>query len=186
MQLFALTLPSIGSTTTRSVGSAPNRRSPSSSDTSTKSTPSRWSASRRATIASSAAKSMATVSSPPFPRPTGRERASRVGSSSSSKRMSAAASRQRPSQSTVTASADPSFVERREQESARQLRVEVRRLLRHRLPEPGDRLHLGHGRRPHEERAAGTSAGDGLLGLGGGGGERDVAKRQPIHGRDVQ
>ena len=91
MPRFALIEPSIGSTTTM-VEPVPMR--PTSSETMVTSR-----SRNRATIASSAAWSIAVVSSPPSPAPTTGSRSARVGSSSSTPRTSSTAPRQTASQS---------------------------------------------------------------------------------------
>src|SRR5438046_3288720 len=141
--------PSIGSTTTCAAPPDPKARSPSSSEISVKSPPV---ASSRRTIAFSAAASIATVSSPPLPAPTTGSRSARVGSSTSTPRTSSTASRQTVSQS---------LLKRQEEQSGEELRIEVRRLVRHHVPGLSALEDVFHARRPHEHGAFGLAAVDG-------------------------
>ena len=92
MPRLALSDPSIGSTTTSGSSEPPKR--PTSSETTAPAAC--W---IRARIASSAAWSIAVVSSPPSPAPTTGSRSARVGSRSSTASTSATAARQSSSQS---------------------------------------------------------------------------------------
>src|SRR5438093_8724231 len=156
MPRFAFKEPSIGSTTTCVRPPAPNERSPSSSEIRVKSAPV---VSSRRTIASSAAASIATVSSPPCPAPTTGSRSTRVGSSASTPRTSSTAARHVASQS----------VKWLEQEPGSQLREEVGRLLRHHAALARAREDIFDPRRPEQKRRLGLAAvdgGDGLLAAG--------------------
>src|SRR4051812_34224359 len=150
MPRFAFSEPSIGSTTT-SVAPSPIR--PTSSETIV--TPP--AACSRATIASSAALSIAVVSSPPRPCPTTGSRSARVGSSTSTARTSATHVRHTSSQSVI---------DREEEQPARQLRIEERALLRHHVAAPRDLPHVVDPRRAEQERALGVAAVDRRLGVG--------------------
>src|SRR5579871_93631 len=143
MPRFALSEPSIGSTTTRV---EPLPRRPTSSETIATSR-----SRKRARIASSAALSTAVVSSPPRPSPTTGSRSTRVGSSTSTPRTSATAPRQRSSQS----------VKRQEQQAGRQLRIEERALLRHHVAAPRDLPDVLDPRRAEQEGGLGLAAVDG-------------------------
>src|SRR6185503_13759519 len=136
---LALREPSIGSTTTCVAPPAPNARSPSSSEISVKSPP--ISSSRR-TIASSAAASIATVSSPPLPAPTTGSRSTRVGSSASTPRTSSTAARQVVSQ----------LVKWLKQKARGELGEEVGGLLRQDVALARAREHVLDPRRPEQER----------------------------------
>src|SRR5262245_11138293 len=153
MPRLAFSEPSIGSTTTCVGPPAPNSRSPSSSEMSVKSPPT---LSSRRTIASSAAASIATVSSPPLPAPTTGSRSTRLGSSTSTACTSSTAARQVAAQSVV---------KRLEQQARGQLRKEVRRLLRHHLAVARAREHVLDFGWPQEERRLGFAAVDSRDGL---------------------
>src|SRR6266516_2895743 len=146
---LAFSDPSIGSTTTCVGPPEPNVRSPSSSEISVKSAPV---VSSRLTIVSSAAASIATVSSPPLPAPTTGSRSTRVGSSASTPRTSSNAARQVASQS----------VKRLKQKARGQLRIEVGRLLRQHLALARAREHVLDPGRPEQECSLGLAGVDGL------------------------
>src|SRR6266487_125168 len=167
---FALTEPSIGSTTT-CVEPLPRR--PASSDTTVSSSPRD---SRRRRIACSAAASIAVVSSPPSPSPTTGSRSARVGSSSSTPRRSPTSARQVSSQS----------VKRVEEKPRCQLREEVGRLLRHDLAAARPLEHRLDRRGPDEERSLRLAAVDGSLRLLAGCGVRDADRLRPLDDFDVE
>src|SRR6185437_7200671 len=145
---LAFSDPSIGSTTTCVGPPEPNVRSPSSSEISVKSAPV---VSSRRTIASSAAASIATVSSPPLPAPTTGSRSTRVGSSASTPRTSSTAAREVASQS----------VKWLKQKARGQLGEEVGGFLRQDLALACAREHVLDPRRPEQERPLGLAAIDG-------------------------
>src|SRR6266567_1433814 len=138
---LAFSDPSIGSTTTCVAPPEPNVRSPSSSEISVKSAPV---VSSRRTIASSAAASIATVSSPPSPAPTTGSRSTRVGTSSSAARHVASQS-----------------VKWLKQKARSQLRIEIGRLLRQHLALARAAEHVLDPRRPEQERSLGLAVVDG-------------------------
>src|SRR2546429_2466753 len=144
----AFSEPSIGSTITCVEPPEPNARSASSSEISVKSAPM---ASSRRTIASSAAASIATVSSPPFPAPTPGSRSTGVGSSASTPRTSSTAARQVASQS----------VKRLEEKARGELGEEEGRLLRQHAALARAREHILDPRRPEQERGFSLTAVDG-------------------------
>ena len=135
MPRFALSEPSIGSIT-RTV-SEPSRR-PSSSETIDAPV-----ARKRSTIASSAAWSIAVVSSPPSPVPMTGSRSARVGSRSSTASTSATAARQ---------SSQPVSHSGSIEKPGRELRIEERALLRHHVAAPRDLPDVLDPRRAEEER----------------------------------
>src|SRR6266480_4468117 len=145
---LAFSDPSIGSTTTCVGPPEPNVRLPSSSEISMKSAPV---VSSRRTIASSAAASIATVSSPPSPAPTTGSRSTRVGKSASTPRTSSTAARHVASQS----------VKWLKQKARSQLRIEVGRLLRQHLALARAGEHVLDPRRPEQERSLGLAVVDG-------------------------
>src|SRR3954463_16650174 len=142
----------MGSTTTCVEPPEPNVRSPSSSEISVKSA---LVLSSRRTIASSAAASIATVSSPPLPAPTMGSRSTRVGRSTSTPRTSSTAARQVASQS----------VKRLKEQAGGELGKEVGRLLRQHAPLARAREHVVDRRRAEQERRLGLAAVDGRDGL---------------------
>src|SRR5919204_2283692 len=170
---FALREPSIGSTTIRS------RPSPWSSPTSSETIVAPSIASSRSRITRSAAASMAVVSSPPTPAPTTSSRSSLVGRSRRTTRTSSTAWRQTVSHS----------VKGIEQEAGRQLREEVRRLLRHDLAAPSEREDAVERRRRDEDRGlrlARIDAGDCLPRVGGVGDIGEVEAVDVLDRRLVQ
>src|SRR5262249_51813589 len=160
---FAFREPSIGSITT-TVEPLPSR--PTSSDTSVTSS----TFLKRATIASSAALSIAVVSSPPSPCPTTGSRSTRVGSSTSTRRTSSTHARESSSQS----------VKREEQQPARQLRIEERALLRHDIAAARDLPHVLDPRRTEQERSLRLAAVDGRDRFGSGRRVRHAPGRQRV------
>src|SRR6266545_152902 len=165
---FALSEPSMGSTTTRQ---RPSPTSPTSSDTIVASSPS-----KRARITRSAAASIAVVSSPPSPCASTGSRSARDGSSASTPRTSSAAPRHRASQS----------VKRVEEQAARELGKEIGRLLRQHLAAPRVREDVLDPRRPQQERTLGVAAIDGRLRLLAARRVRDAFEREPIDDLDVE
>src|SRR6266566_3806968 len=149
MPRFAFSEPSIGSITT-CVAQSP--RTPTSSETIVKSP----SPSNRARITRSAAASIAVVSSPPTPSPTTGSRSDRRGSSASTPRTSSTAARQSASQS----------VKRVEQQAGRELGIEVRALLRHRLAASRDRPDVLDPSGAKQKRCFGFAAVDRCNGVG--------------------
>src|SRR6266496_137093 len=170
---LAFSEPSIGSTTTCVGPPAPKARSPSSSEISVKSA--RVVSSRR-TIASSAAASIATVSSPPFPAPTTGSRSTRVGSSSSTPRTSSTAAWQVASQS----------VKRLEEKPRCELGEEVGRLLRQHAAFARVREHVLDRRRPEQERGLRLASVDRCDRLSSLRRIRDALRRQRIDDLDVE
>src|SRR6266496_2397254 len=170
---LAFSDPSIGSTTTCVGPPEPNVRSPSSSEISVKSAPV---VSSRLTIVSSAAASIATVSSPPLPAPTTGSRSTRVGSSASTPRTSSTAARQVASQS----------VKRLKQKARGQLRIEVGRLLRQHLALARAREHVLDPGRPEQECSLGLAVVDGRDRLAPLRRVADALRRQGVDDLDVE
>src|SRR5256886_15660030 len=165
--------PSIGSTTTCVAPPEPNVRSPSSSEMGVTWGPGAWS---RRTIASSAAGSIATVSSPPWPAPTTGSRSTRVGRSSSTPRTSSTAARHVASQS----------VKWLKQKARSQLRIEVGRLLRQHLALAGAAEHVLDPRRPEQERSLGLAVVDGRDRFAALRRVADALRRQGVDDLDVE
>src|SRR4051794_22336982 len=168
MPRFALSEPSIGSMTTRV---RPLPSSPTSSETIVASTPL-----KHARMTRSAAASIAVVSSPPSPCESTGSRSARVGSSTNSARTSSAAARQSASQS----------VKRIQQQTAGELREEVRRLLRQYLAAACTLEHGVDRRGPYEQRRLRVAAVDGRLGLLAARRVRHALRMQPLDELDVQ
>src|SRR4051794_31151559 len=150
MPRFALSEPSIGSTTKRG---RPTPMRPTSSETTAPA------ASRtRARMTSSAAWSIAVVSSPPSPAPTTGSRSARVGIRSRTAPTSATAARQSSGQS----------VKWQHQQAGRELRIEERALLRHDVAAARGCPDVLEAGRPQEEggfRLAAVDGGDRLLAM---------------------
>src|SRR5256886_8512958 len=170
---LAFSDPSIGSTTTCVAPPEPNVRSPNSSEISVKSA--RGVSSRR-TIASSAAASIATVSSPPSPAPTTGSRAPGVGGSPSPPRTPSPAARHVASQS----------VKWLKQKARSQLRIEVGRLLRQHLALARAAEHVLDPRRPEQERSLGLAVVDGRDRFAALRRVADALRRQGVDDLDVE
>src|SRR5512132_3262882 len=170
---FAFSEPSIGSTTTCVGPPEPNVRSPNSSEISVKSAPV---VSSRRTIASSAAASIATVSSPPLPAPTTGSRSTRDGISASTPLTSSTAARQVASQS----------VKWLKQKARGELGEEVGGFLRQDVALARAREHVLDPRRPEQERPLGLAAIDRRDRLAALRRVADALRRQGIDDLDVE
>src|SRR6185295_11546029 len=167
---FALSEPSIGSTTIRH-GPSPSRM-PTSSETIVAPSTSR----RRSRITRSAAASTAVVSSPPWPSPTTGSRSTRVGRSARTPCTSSTAPRQSASQS----------LKGQEQETGDELGIEVGALLGHRLAALGDREHVLDPGRTHQHRDLGLARVHRAHGLVAVRRVADALVSEPVDERDVE